>query len=203
MYLTTTKVLIGSLLLWIMSCAPMQRETLNIVKKMDHEGNLFGGNAVGGLAVCLTKTDKPNTVEVHLKNEGERPQVVYCAFRVDNGQVDSASDIFLRLTDVKSQEELLQRKTRLNTFALQSIGASHNIQAYQTLQPGEYVSQELSLSPYFYLKEGNKYQLLVEYDHQDSGYEHSGEWIDMKAWTGRAISNRLNFTYTQHKQSKE
>jgi hypothetical protein len=164
--------------------------------KQDSQEILFGGKAIKGLSVIVKKSKiAPEVIEIALKNESSKNIVIYSSFRTYVGQIGSSSDIFLRVIDTATQKELVQQSGLSGTFLqnsrLKDFSDHHYPQAYVTLKPSEYVSQLLDITSYHTLKGNHKYTVIIEYDHLETGYEQSGNWVEMNAWAGRNASNKL------------
>lgn len=157
-------------------------------RKFDMKKKFLAGSPLKGVAVGTKRAVRHNGagITVFLRNDGERPVTVYRSFRVDRGQFNASSDLFIEVVDAESGSRLPLAKRKWTT-----ANDKHNINSYYQVAPFEMISDVIDVSRFYDLKRGKSYDVSVEYDHGESGFEKSGKWIEMDAWTGRIRSNKI------------
>lgn len=157
-------------------------------RSFDADGRLATGVSVKGLSCGIRAKGQPNaeSIEVYLRNDRSRPLTIYRSFRVDSGQFDADSDLFVSVTN-----KATGKRVPLKDIGWTTGQDRHNPRSYYQMAPSEFVSDTIRLSRYYDLSRGVTYYVTVEYDHGETGFEKGGEWIEMNAWTGRCRSNRV------------
>jgi len=157
-------------------------------RKFDLKQKMLAGSPSKGVAVGIKKqiSHDASAIKVFIRNDGERPITVYRSFRVDRGQFNADSDLFLEVVDTTSGDRL-----PLRSKAWTDGNDKHNLNSYYQLAPFELVSDVIYVSKYYPLEKGKSYEVTIEYDHGESGFEKGGKWIEMDAWTGRIRSNKV------------
>lgn len=160
-------------------------------REFDMDRKYATGEPVKGLAVGLSRPlmGAPDELKITLRNDSDHPITVYRSFRVDTGQFDADSDLFFLVT-----EKSTGAKPELRSRAWTDGSDHHNPRSYYQMAPHECVSQTLALGKFYSLFGGNTYDVSVEYDHRESGFDQSGQWVEMNAWTGRCRSNHVSLS---------
>jgi hypothetical protein len=163
----------------------------NNAREFDVDRKHATGEPVKGLVIGISRPlmGGSDVISVVLRNEADHPITVYRSFRVDTGQFDADSDLFFLVT-----EKTTGAKAELLTRAWTDSSDHHNPRCYYQMAPKEIVSQTLAVGKFYKMFPGSVYDVSVEYDHRESGFQQSGQWIEMNAWTGRCRSNHVNLS---------
>jgi hypothetical protein len=161
-------------------------EKVESTTSFDYDGMILGGRPDRGLSLALARDSKdPYTVEVILKNEGERRLCVYSAFVLDLGQYDASPNLAFVVERVVNGETLRPSRTSWT-----SGGRDTRRSMFKILRPKEYYAMSVDISDYYELEPGVEYRVTAEYVNEQTGYERNG-WNEMYAWVGKLKSNRL------------
>jgi|GEM_PF-3264109 len=163
----------------------------NTEREFDVDKRHATGDPIKGLAIGIERPliSGSDAINVLLRNDSDHPITVYRSFRVDTGQFDADSDLFFIVI-----EKATGGKAELRTHAWTDSSDHHNPRSYYQMAPKEIVSQKLEIGKFYKLFSGGVYDVSVEYDHRESGFEQSRQWIEMNAWTGRCRSNHLTLS---------
>lgn len=177
--------LLASLLLC--SCASIRPlQTVEAVRAFDYDGMILAGQPDRGLALAIAKSEAGDrTIDVMLKNEGDRRLCVNSRFVVDCGQYDASPTLFITVERASNGE-----KVPLAKKSWTQGGRGSEAKWFKYLEAHEYHKAGVNLAEFFDLERGEQYRVTVEYDNQESGYNKGG-WVEMYAWVGRIKSNKL------------
>ena len=152
-------------------------------RSFDMRQKLRTGEPVSGLSAGL-RNESAGRVTFFVRNDAEIPLTLYRSFRVDQGQFDADSDLFISVRDAETQMAVPMKK---NSWT--SGSDHHNSKSYYQMVPFEKIETTINLTKLFNLKPYRKYEVCIEYDHQESGFYKGGRWLEMNAWKGRVRSN--------------